>query len=111
MFIPPGTEVLHVNITGLRMNQAHIAAHLHPPGPGPEVKRTSPGPTAQLESSIQPRALTMSLLDDRRPAPTLDPCPGHALALGPGLDASLEATKLSFLPKPLISLRKFLCSF
>lgn len=78
------------------MNRAHAAAlrptPLHPPDPGPKVKRASPGPTAQLKTSMQTPAPRNSLWEDLHPAPTLDPCPGHALAPGLGLDASLEAT-------------------
>lgn len=95
------TEVLPVNTRGHTMNQAHVAA-LHPalllpPEPGPKVKRARPGPTARLKTSTQPPAHRNSLWDGLHPAPTLDPCPGHALAPGPGLDASLEVTDCWFL--------------
>ena len=96
------------------MNQAHVAAPcpplLHPPDPGPKAKRASPGPTAQLKISNQPLAPRNSLWDDLNPAPTLDPCHGHALAPGPGLDASPEVTDWS--SKAICrSLRMFLFSF
>lgn len=96
MFIPPGTEVLHVNTTGHTMNQAHVAAQhpAPPPDLGPKVKRASPGPTAPPKTSTRHPAPRNSLWGDLRPAPTPDPCPGHALAPGPGQDASLEVTKL-----------------
>lgn len=90
------TEVLLVSTTGHTMQQAHVAtlrpAPLHPPDPCPKVKRASPDPTARLRTSTQPPAPTNSPVDDPRHAPTLDPCPGHALAPGRGLDASPEAT-------------------
>lgn len=73
------------------MNQAQVAAlaPLHPPDPAPGVKRANPGPTAQLKTSTLPPAPRNGLWDDLRPAPTLDPCRGHALGPGPGLDGSL----------------------
>ncbi len=93
------------------MNQAHVAAlrpaPLHPPDPGPKAKRASPGLTAQLKTSTQPPAPRNSLWEDLHLAPTLDPCPGHALAPGPGLDASLEATDCLSL---IIDLRGRFCS-
>lgn len=96
MIILPGTEVLLVSTTGHTMQQAHVAtlrpAPLHPPDPCPKVKRASPDPTARRRTSTQPPAPTNSPVDDPRHAPTLDPCPGHALAPGRGLDASPEAT-------------------
>lgn len=115
MCIPPGTEVLHVITTGRTMNQAHVAVQRPAPPPprdlGPKVKRASPGPTAQLKISTRRPAPRNSLWGDLRPAPTLDPCPGHAPAPGPGLDASLEVIKLSVLPKLYLYLRMFLFSF
>lgn len=114
MIIPSGTEVLPVTTRGHTMNQAHVAAPrpapLHPPDPGPKVKRASPGPTARLKTSTRPPAPRNSLWDDLHPAPTLDPCPGHALAPGPGLDASPEDTDRSS-KALLICLRMFLFSF
>lgn len=78
------------------MNQGQLAdqppAHLHPPDQISEVKRVGPGPTAQPKTSTQPPAPRNSRLEDLHPAPTLDPCHGHALGPGPGLDASLEVT-------------------
>lgn len=75
------------------MNQAWVAAPhlapLHPPDPVPGVKRAGPGPTAQLKTSTRPPAPRNGLWDDLHPAPTLDPCRGHALGPGPGLDGSL----------------------
>lgn len=98
------TEVLLVTTTGHTMQQAHVAtphpAPLHPPDPCPKVKRASPGPTARLKTSTQPPAPTNSPVDDLHLAPTLDPCPGHALAPGRGPDASLEATDCLSRPKP-----------
>lgn len=64
--------------------------------PGPELKRSSPGPTALLEVFSQP---PISQLGDLRHAPSPDLCPGHVLAPGPGLDASLEVTKLKISSK------------
>lgn len=91
------TEALPVTTRGHTMKQAHAAtphpAPLPRQDPGPKLKRASPGPTAQPKTSTQrPLAPRNSLLDDLHPAPTPDPCPGHALAPGPGLDASLEVT-------------------
>lgn len=98
------SEVRLVTTTEHTMDKAHVAtprpAPLHPPGPCPKVKRVSPDPTARLKISTQPPAPTNSLQDDLHPAPNLDPCPGHALAPGPGLDASLEAIDCLSPPKP-----------
>lgn len=97
MFISSGTpEALPVITTERTMNQAHAAAP-HPvplllPDPGPKVKRATPGPTVQKVISTQPPAPRNSLREDLHPAPTLDLCPGHALARGPGLGESLEVT-------------------
>lgn len=101
-------EVPRVTTRGLTMNQAHVAAlrhtPLHHPDPGPKAKRASPGLTAQLRTSTQPPAPRNSLWEGLHLAPTLGPCPGHALAPGPGLDVSLEATDC-FYKSQLISLQ------
>lgn len=93
-----------MNTRGHNTRQAHVAAlrpaRLHPPDPGPKVKRASPSPTARLQTSTRPPAPRNRPWADLHPAPTLDPCPGHALAPDPGLDASLEATDC-FLQSPL----------
>lgn len=95
------TEVLPVTTRRHTMTKAHVVAPcpapLHLPDPGPKVKRASPGLTAQLKTSTQLPAPRKSLWDDLPPGPTLDPCPGHALAPGPGLDANLEVTDYLFL--------------
>lgn len=83
-----------------RVAALHLAP-LHPPDPGPKAKRASPGPTAQLKISTQPPAHRNSLWDDHHPAPTLDPCLGHALAPGHGLDASLEVIDCLVFHSPL----------
>lgn len=95
--ISPGIpEVLPVITTECTMNQVHAAAlhptHLPPPDPGPKVKRATPGPTVQKMISTQPPAPRNTVRDDLHPARTLAPCPGRALALGPGLAESLEVT-------------------
>lgn len=78
------------------MNRAYVAAPrpapLHPPDPGPKVKRANPGPTARPKTSTQPPAPRNSPWDALHPAPTRDPCPGHAPAPGPGLGVSPEVT-------------------
>lgn len=90
------TEVLPESTTEHTMNQHHAAAPHpvppHPPDPGPKVKRANPGLTAQLKTSTQPLAPRNSLWDALHPAPTLDPCLGHALGPDPGLDASPVVT-------------------
>lgn len=95
-----GTEVLPVTTRGHTMNQAQVAAlgpaPRHPPDPGPKVKRASQGQTARLKTSIQAPAPRNSLWADLHHAPTLDPCLGHVLAPGPGLDASPEDTDCLF---------------
>lgn len=114
MFIPAGTEVHPVTTTGHIVNQPPTLgpAPLQPPDPHPKEKRASPGPTARLRTSTQPPAPRISLRDALHPAPTLDPCPGHALAPGPGLDASLEATDCLFPQSPdNLSPRMFLLSY
>lgn len=91
------TEVLLVSTTGLNVNRARVATlrptPLHPPDPCPKVKRASPGPTPRVKTTTQPPVPRKSLWGDLHPAPTLDPCPAHVLAPGPGLAASLEATE------------------
>lgn len=111
-----GTEVLPVIITEHTMNQGHVAtlhpAPLRPPDPGPKAKRASPGPTAPLKISTQLLAPRNSQWGDLHPAPTLDPCLGHALAPGPGLAASLEVTDCLVFQSPVFfSLRMFLFGF
>lgn len=93
-----GTEVLPVTTRGHTTNQAQEAAlgPPPPPEPGPKAKRASRGPTARLKTSIQAAAPRNSRWADPHHAPTPDPCPGHALAPGPGLDASLEDTDCLF---------------
>lgn len=109
-----GTEVLPATTRGLTMNRAQEAAlgPPPPPDPGPKVKRASRGPTARPKTSIRAAAPRNSLWADLRHAPTPDPCPGHALAPGPGPDASLGDTDCLF-PRRLWfwSLGVFLFSF
>lgn len=108
-------EVFPVTTRGHTMNPAHEATlhhtPLHPPDPGLKVKRASPGPTAQLKTSTQPPAPRNSLWEDLHPAPTLDPCPGHALAPGPGLDESLEVTDYLFLQSSINLYSRMFFSF
>lgn len=95
MIIPIGTKLLPVTTTERTMKRPHTpppAPHQRP-GQDQKVKRASPGLTALPKTSTHPRN---SLSGDPHHAPTLDPCPGHALAPGPGLDASLEATDRLF---------------
>lgn len=99
MHISPGIpEVLPVITTERTMNQVHAAA-LHPvplPHPDPKVKRATLRHTVQKIISTQPQAPRNTVRDDLHHAPTLDPWPDHALALGPGpgpgLGESLEVT-------------------
>lgn len=90
------TEVPPMTTRGHSRNQAHVAtrhpAPLHPPDPGPRIKRAGLGPTAQLKTPTQPPAPGSRLWEDLHPAPSPGPCPGHVLAPGPGLDASWEVT-------------------
>lgn len=90
------TEVLPVSTTEHSLSRAHEAtlrpARLRPPDPGLKVKRASPGLTPRLKISTQPPAPRNSLRDGLLHAPTLDPCLDHALAPGPGLDASQVVT-------------------
>lgn len=108
------TKVLLVTTTGHTMNQVHVAIPLplHHPDQDPRAKRASPGPTARLKTSTRPPALRNSLWGDLHRGPTPDPCLGHGLAPGPGLDASLGATDSPLLPSALfVCLRMFLYNF
>lgn len=89
------TKLLPVTTTERTMKQPHTPppAPRQRPDQDQKVKRASPGLTALPKTSTHPRN---SLSGDPHHAPTLDPCPGHALAPGPGLDASLEATDRLF---------------
>lgn len=75
--------------------------------PGPKAGRASRGPPALLQTSIPPTPRN-SPWGDLSHAPTPDPCPGRALAPGPGLAANREATN-SVLPKPCHSVFKDVC--
>lgn len=99
------TKVQLVTTTGHTMNQVHVViplpVPLHHPDQDPKEKRASPGPTARQKTSTRLPALRNSPWGDLRHGPTLDPCLGHALAPGPGLDASLGATDSLLLPSAL----------
>lgn len=99
------TKVRLVTTTEHTTNQGHVAIPLpvppHHPDQDPRAKRASPGPTAQQKTSTQPPALRNSLWGDLHRGPTPDPCLGHALAPGPGLDASQGATDSLFPPQAL----------
>lgn len=107
MHISPGIpEVLPMITTERTMNQDHVAAlhpaPLPPPDPEPKVERATPGLVVQKMNSTQPPAPRNTVRDDLHPTPTLAPCPGRALAPGPGLGESLGVTEC-FLQSLLLS--------
>lgn len=89
-------------IRGDTVNQAPVAAlhptPLQPPDPDPKAEGAHPVLVAQPKSSTR-LAPRNNLLGVLLHAHTPDPCPGHAPAPGPGLDASLEATDCPFEPR------------
>lgn len=97
------TEAPPMIIRGDTVNQAPVAALcpilLQPPDLDPKAEGAHPVLEAPPKSSTQRLAPRNNLLGDLLHARTPDPCPGHAPAPGPGLDASLEATDCPFEPR------------